>query len=134
MELTKASIHDVHFIEELIGQRPVLDAVIIADKGYLSAPKQLDLFQACKVRLLTPMRKGQRNYKSFPFLFKKKRKRIETVFSQLCDQMMVKRNYAKSFGGLRARIICKVAAVTVLQLINKTNNKPLNHIKHALAA
>ncbi len=47
---------------------------------------------------------------------------------------MLKRNYAKSFNGLRTRIMAKVAAVTVLQHINHLNAKPLNHIKHALAA
>jgi hypothetical protein len=31
-------------------------------------------------------------------------------------------------------VISKVAAVTVLQMINKKNNKPINHIKHALVA
>jgi hypothetical protein len=45
---------------------------------------------------------------------------------------MIKRNYAKSFKGLSTRVISKVAAVTVLQMINKIN-RPLNHIKHALA-
>ena len=30
--------------------------------------------------------------------------------------------------------MAKVAAVTVLQYINYLNGKPLNHIKHALAA
>lgn len=31
--------------------------------------------------------------------------RIETLFSQLCDQCMLKRNYAKSTFGLSTRII-----------------------------
>lgn len=47
---------------------------------------------------------------------------------------MLKRNYAKTFEGLQTRIMAKVAAVTVLQNINHLNGKPLNHIKHALAA
>ena len=56
------------------------------------------------------------------------------MFSQLTDHMMIKRNYAKSFNGLSTRIAAKVAAVTVLQMINKINGRPLNRIKHALAA
>ncbi len=63
-----------------------------------------------------------------------KRKRIETLFAQMCDQMMMKRNYAKSFNGIRTGIICKVASVTCLQWMNHKNDRPLNHIKHALAA
>jgi len=30
-------------------------------------------------------------------IFKKKKKRIETLFSQLCSQFMIRRNYAKTF-------------------------------------
>jgi hypothetical protein len=33
---------------------------------------------------------------------------------------MIKRNYAKSFKGLSTRVISKVAAVTVMQLIKKS--------------
>ncbi|MBI2730203.1 MAG: IS982 family transposase, partial [Sphingobacteriales bacterium] len=52
------------------------------------------------------------------FLFRKSRIRIETLFSQLCDQMMLRRNYAKSLTGLKTRLISKIAAVTLLQWIN----------------
>lgn len=134
MELTKASVHDVHFIDEIRAHKLVEQGVIIADRGYLSGPRQMELFDQCQVRMHTPMRRGQRNYKTFPVIFKKKRKRIETLFAQLCDQMMIRRNYAKSFIGLRTRLISKVAAVTVLQLVNFRNDKPINQLKHALAA
>lgn len=33
--------------------------------------------------------------------FAKSRKRIETLFSQLCDQFKVRNNYAKTFEGLK---------------------------------
>jgi len=45
----------------------------------------------------------------------------------------MKRNYAKTFVGLASRIIAKIAGLTILQYINKTNGKPINKIKHALA-
>ena len=67
-------------------------------------------------------------------LYMKSRKRIETLFSQLCDQLMLKRNYAKSTKGLSVRILCKITAVTMLQYINYMNEKPLNHLKYALAS
>lgn len=134
MELTKASIHDLHYLKELKLVNGLSHSTILADRGYLSAPKQMELFEENKILLSTPMRRGQRNYKTYPLIFKKKRKRIETLFSQLCDQMMLKRNYAKSFNGLRTRLICKMAAVAVLQTINQRNQQPINHLKHALAA
>lgn len=133
MELTKASVHDVHYLNE-VKYSGLKSCVLLGDKGYLSAEWQLDLFTSVNIELKTPKRANQKNRNPWPWVFKSTRKRIEVVFSQLCDQMMLKRNYAKTFEGLRTRIMAKVAAVTVLQYINYLNGKPLNHIKHALAA
>ncbi|HPI28804.1 MAG TPA: IS982 family transposase, partial [Candidatus Marinimicrobia bacterium] len=84
--------------------------------------------------LLKPiMRSNQKNYRRQPALFRKVRKRIETLFSQLVDQFVIRVNYAKTFVGLATRILSKVTAFTLLQFLNSINNKPLNHIKHALA-
>lgn len=133
MELTKASVHDVHYLNE-IKYSGLKACVLLGDKGYLSTEWQLDLFTSVNIELQTPKRANQKDYKPWPWVYKSTRKRIEVVFAQLCDQMMLKRNYAKTFEGLRTRIMGKVAAVTVLQYINHLNGKPLNHIKHALAA
>jgi len=133
MEMTKASVHDVHYLKEL-PHSGLQNCLVLADRGYLSAQGQLELFCQTGIELQTPMRRNQRGYRRWPAVFKKSRRRIETVFSQLSDQMMLKRNYAKSFNGLRARIIAKVTSVTFLQYLNNQNNRPLNHIKHALAA
>ncbi|MBN4081316.1 transposase, partial [Caldithrix abyssi] len=71
--------------------------------------------------------------KKQPAVFRKVRKRIETIFSQLCDQFMIRRNYAKTFQGLATRILSKITAFTLLQYFNKfITNRPLNHVKHAL--
>ena len=64
--------------------------------------------------------------------FAKARKRVETVFSQLCDQYMVIRNYAKQTDGLFARIVGKISALTVAQYINHLNNQPIGRVKYAL--
>ena len=133
MEMTKASVHDVHYLKELY-HSGLQDCLVLADKGYLSALGQMDLFCQRGIELQTPMRRNQNAYRPWPTVFKHSRRRVETVFSQLSDQMMLKRNYAKSFNGLRARIIAKVASFTFLQYLNKQNNRPINHIKHALAA
>lgn len=133
MELTKASVHDVHYLNE-VKHSGLKSALLLGDKGYISAEWQLDLFTSVNIELQTPKRANQQGYKPWPSVYKSTRKRIEVVFAQLCDQMMLKRNYAKTFDGLRTRIMAKVAAVSVLQYINHLNGKPLNHIKHALAA
>ena len=133
MELTKASIHDIHFLNE-VKHSGITDCALIADKGYVSEPIQQDLFTTRQIKLFTPVKSGQHDKERIPFIFMKSRKRIETLFSQLCDQLMLKRNYAKTTKGLSVRILCKITAVTMLQYINYQNEKPLNHLKYALAS
>ena len=133
MELTKASIHDIHFLNE-VKHSGIADCALIADKGYVSEPIQQDLFTTRQIKLFTPVKSGQHDKERIPFIFMKSRKRIETLFSQLCDQLMLKRNYAKTRKGLSVRILCKITAVTMLQYINFKNEKPLNHLKYALAS
>jgi len=60
-------------------------------------------------------------------------KMVETVFSQLEDHFLMKRNYAKSFLGYHTRLTSKITGHTMLQYLNMLANKPLNQIKHALA-
>jgi hypothetical protein len=109
------------------------DCLILGDKAYLDSEYQLELFETKGIRLNTPMRSNQKNYRQQPLLFRRVRKRIETIFSQLVDQFTMRINYAKTFIGLASRILSKVTAFTLLQFLNAMNNKPLNHVKHALA-
>ena len=133
MELTKANVHDIHYLNE-VKHSGITNCTLIADKVYISKPIQTDLFNNRQTRLETPYRPSQHDKKPFPYIFKKSRKRIDTLFSQLCDQLMLKRNYAKTKTGLSIRILCKISSVTMLQYINFLNHKPLNHLKYALAA
>jgi hypothetical protein len=128
IDITKASVHDVHLLKDLKYQ--MTDCVLLGDRGYLSATIQLDLFETANIKLETPMRSNQKNYKSQPYIFRKSRKRIETLFSQLCDQFMIRRNYAKSFQGFKTRVLAKITALTLVQFINKfIFDRPLNNIK-----
>lgn len=61
--------------------------VLLVDKGYLSETIQLDLFQTVNIKLETPNSANQNNYKPQSYIFRKSRKRIETLFSQLCDHL-----------------------------------------------
>ena len=94
MDLTKASVHDIHYLNE-IKYSSIRNCTLIGDKGYISKEYQLDLFNTRQIILETPMRYNQHDKEPFPIIFKRARKRIETLFSQLCDQLMLKRNYAK---------------------------------------
>lgn len=127
-DLSPASVHDIHYLKDI--QSQIKDCTLLADKGYLSSEIQLNLFETCKIKLNTPMRENQKNYRKQPYIFRKKRKRIETLFSQLCDQFMIRRNYAKSFQGFKTRILSKITALTVIQFINKfIFDRNINNIK-----
>ena len=126
-ELTQAAVHDIHFLKNI--KNNLSSCVLIGDKGYLSADYQLDLFTSNQIRLEVPMRVNQHDYQKQPYLFRKTRKRIETLFSQLCDQFMIRRSYAKSFDGYKTRILSKITAVTVIQMINKSLNRNINNLK-----
>ena len=77
MEITKASKHDLHYLDEVkyyLGYNTTL----LADRGYLSAPKQIELFEQHAITLATPMRRTQRHYQTYPIVFRRFRKRIRT--------------------------------------------------------
>lgn len=132
LDISPASVHDVNYLKDIQGQ--LKDCILLGDRGYLSAEYQLNLFESYNVRLETPMRSNQINYKEQPYVFKKSRKRIETLFSQLCDQFMIRRNYAKTFDGFKNRILSKITAMTVVQYINKfVFDRNINNLKINIA-
>lgn len=92
---------------------------------YLSAPVQLDLFKAANITLDVPYRLNLKNWTPPTWAYKRSRKRIETVFSQLNDHLMMISNYAKKPSGLFARMEANVAAFTLLQYINLLNHRPI---------
>ncbi len=124
MDLGPASVHDINYLKDTKMQ--MSDCALIGDRGYLSADIQLDLFETCNIRLDTPMRNNQKEYKQQAWEFRKKRKRI----SQLCDQFMIRRNYAKTFQGFKTRILAKITALTTVQYINRFMfGRNINNIK-----
>ena len=132
VDLTPASVHDIHFLQDIKHQ--MKQVVLLGDRGYLSSEIQLNLFQTSQIKLETPMRKNQINYQKQPYIFRKSRKRIEILFSQLCDQFMIRKNYAKTFEGFKTRILSKITALTTIQFLNKfTFNRSLNHLKINIA-
>jgi len=130
-DLSKASVHDIHYLNDV--KNNFEDVVILGDKGYLSKSIQMDLFNYQNIRLEVPLRKNQIEYKPQTYILRKKRKRIETLFSQLCDQFKIRNNYAKTFEGFKTRILAKITALTVIQLINKQNNRNINNLKTCIA-
>jgi len=104
---------------------------LIGDKGYISAPIQLHLFETRKLRLTTPKRCNQRAPSSWTPKMARKRKRVETLFSQLKDQFALTLNYAKTSLALLSRISYKICALTLLQYDNVSNQRPIGQLRNA---
>lgn len=131
LDISPASVHDLHYLKDIKTQ--FRDCHLLADKGYLSSAYQLNLFENYRIKLEVPMRKNQLGYQKQPFIPSKSRKRIETLFSQLCDQFMIRRNYAKSFAGFKTRILSKITTLTIIQFINNSLNRNINKLKINIA-
>jgi hypothetical protein len=132
LDLTKASVHDIHYLKDI--KELFSNCIITGDKGYVGRQHQINLFETAGIQLEVPLRNNQKEQKPVIRILKKVRKRIETVFSQLCDQFMIQRNYAKSFTGFKCRVLAKITGFTILQFLNKfIKNQPISRVKHALA-
>jgi len=107
-DLTKASVHDINYLHDI--KFEYHDCSIFGDRGYIGKEIQLDLFETANIKLECPYRLNQKDWKPQFIPYAKARKRIETVFSQLTDQFMLIRNYAKETEGLFTRIIGKIRA------------------------
>ena len=130
--ITQANVHDVKTLDDMT--KGFLENVkLLGDKGYIGKNIQLSLFKEYSVKLITPLRGNQVGPTQWNPLYRKTRKRIETTFSQFCDQFSIKKNFAKSFYGFFARITSKIGAFTCLQYLNMINQRPLNQVKHTLA-
>ncbi len=129
--ITKANVHDINFLKQLV-ELPA-HKQMIGDRAYISKTVQMDLFEHYQVKLKVPFRNNQHDYKKHPKKYKSKRQMVETFFAQLCDHLNLRRNYAKSYEGLVARLTSKLSSMSILHWINHLNGRKLAQIKHALS-
>lgn len=129
--LTKGNVHDIHFLKAV--QHLPSGKFLLGDRAYRSSPLQMELFEQFKVKLQVPFRINQKDYRKHPRKWKSKRQMVETFFSQMCDQLNLKRNYSKSYEGLKTRLTSKLSAMALLHWINYQNGRTIAQIKHALS-
>lgn len=129
-DMTAASVHDLHYLKDV--RREYHGCMMLADKGYLSAGVQKNLFEVANITLEVPYRLNQKNWRPPVWAYRRFRKRIETIFSQLNDNLMMIRNYAKQSCGLFTRMAGKIAAMTFMQYVNFINHRPIGQIKYSL--
>ena len=129
-DMTAASVHELHYLNDVRWEYH--DCMMLGDKGYLSAEIQQNLFDAANITLEVQYRPNQKNWRPPAWAYKRFRKRIETIFSQLNDNLMMIRNYAKQSCGLFTRMAGKIAAMTFMQYVNFVNHRPIGQIKYSL--
>ncbi len=91
--MSATSVYDLHYLNDVRWEYH--DCMILGDKGYLSTQVRQNLFAVANITLEVPHRLNQRNSKPPTWAYKYFCKRIETIFSQLNDNFMMIRNYAK---------------------------------------
>jgi hypothetical protein len=121
--ITKGNIHDINYLKSV--ENLPSGKQLLGDRAYRSNPLQMDLFDKYKVKLRVPFRINQHDYKKHPKKYKSKRQMVETFFAQMCDQLNLKRNYAKSYDGLVARLTSKLSSMSILHWINHLNGRKL---------
>jgi len=129
--ITKANVHDINFLKQ-IEDLPV-NKELLGDRAYISQTVQADLFTSYQVKLKVPFRYNQHEYRKYSRKNRSRRQMVETVFAQLCDHLNLKKNYAKTYAGVAARLTSKLSGVSILQLINFQNGIKISKIKHALS-
>lgn len=133
--ITPANVHDNIYLKSLTFQDTHLSGHnLLGDRAYIGQAIQLQLFDELKLNIQVPYRRNQKDYKRYSNALKIKRKTIEVVFAQFCDEFRLRRNYAKRFEGLHVRLQTKIAAKTFKQYWNMKNGRPINQTKHALVA
>jgi hypothetical protein len=86
-------VHDIKVAEAFIH-----DCNLLGDKVFFSEPVQFSLFESFKVKLKTPKKRNMKTLSGWNKGDARTRKMVETVFSQLEDHFLMKRNYGKSGG------------------------------------
>lgn len=132
--LTDASIDDRLPAWELL--ESYYSATVIGDKGYINKTLSPELKKEKDVDLVYIKRDNSKNPypKNFRQLVFKARRRIETSFSQLCEQLNIEKVKSKTLLGLMTRIRTKVLSHNLCYFINRALGKEtdLGRIKHLI--
>ncbi len=111
-ELAAANVHDIKMLPELTRDD---SGTLLADRAYLSEPLKQQLLEQQRLELSIPTKYGEPTHLSRKELGKRKRLRrsIETVGSQLCHDLHIKKVWARDVWHLINRICRKILAHTI---------------------
>jgi hypothetical protein len=110
MDLAPANVHDLRLAEELLQQAP--EGWVLGDRNYWSPELQERLGEE-GLSLLAPYKSKKREGKRWPSWLVQKRRRIETVISQITERYRAKRVWARDRWHLTSRWLRKVLRHTI---------------------
>lgn len=127
--LTSANIDDREALWDLTNN--VNCITVLGDKGYIGDDICLDLNKERNINLITMKRNNSKSQlpKQLRQQIFKKRRLIETVNSQLSEQLNIAKVLAKSRLGLLARLETKILAHNICCFINKILRKSVDILK-----
>ena len=109
---------------------------VIGYKGYISDSLTKEFTNEREISLLVLQRKNSKEeiLKNFRNTLSKMRRRVETSFSQLSDQLNISKVLAKSKWGLMTRITLKILDHNLSYLLNFLSGKTekIDQIKHLI--
>ena len=116
-EITPASTDDREGLKDMVGRQSGL--VILGDKGYVGQNliKEMSDQGICLMALKRSNSKANWPKPVRQLIFQLRR-RVETVFSQLSEQLHAERVLAKSFQGLCTRLVNKILAYNLCLALN----------------
>lgn len=116
-EITPASTDDREGLRDIMSSYS--NITVLGDKGYVGKNLTEEMKKQ-NIRLLSLKRANSKeNFpKSVRQLIFRFRRRVETVFSQLCEQLKAEKVLAKSFQGLCTRLENKILAYDLCMVLN----------------
>ncbi len=109
VELAPANVHDLRLAEELLEDA---EGWALGDRNYWS-PELAERLGEEGLRLLAPYKSKKREEKPWPRWLVQKRRRIETVISQVTERYRAKRVWARDRWHLTSRWLRKVLSHTM---------------------
>ena len=116
-EITPASVDDRIGLRDLTDEKS--NITILGDKGYVGEELFEDMQKAHICLMALKRSNSKEQYpKNVRRLIFRLRHRVETVFSQLSEQLHAERVLAKSMRGLKTRLVNKILAYDLCMVIN----------------
>ena len=124
-EITPASVDDRQGLRDITISKS--NITILADKGYTGELLSEEMKEQGITLLPLKPDNSKNNWPtSMRQLIFKLRRRVETVFSQMSEQLNVERVLVKSFRGLCTRLLNKVLAFNICLYMNSLFNRDCN--------